>query len=118
MYSYEAPKKLGYPKTVFYDDGLTLTYKDGREVTINAREIERIEYVKPSLWSFLGATVLFGGTFPGRLEIHLHENPTNSLMNSARTSTVYLVKIAYKNICRLPAWCKQKIGYETYFDNY
>ncbi len=34
MYSYEIPKRIGYPRTVFYDDGVVFYYKDGREIGV------------------------------------------------------------------------------------
>lgn len=114
MYSYEIPKKRGYPRTVFYDDGIVFFYKDGREITVKADEIERIEYVKPSLWSYIGASVFFGGTFPGRMEIYLSERMGGSLFNRASDSVMYIVKIAYKDIFKLPEFFKTKMGLEKY----
>ncbi len=114
MYSYEIPKKLGYPKTVFYDNGIVFYYKDGREISIKNTEIDRIEYVKPSLWNYLKASVFFGGVFPGRMEIYLSDAACNSLLNRVNNSKMYLVKISYKNTFKLPLWCKLKMGYELY----
>lgn len=114
MYSYEVPKKLGYPKTVFYDDGIVFYYKDGREIHIRTDDIDRIIYVKPSLWNYLMASVWFGGTFPGRMEIYLSNNTFNSLLNSANNTKTYLVKISYKDINKLPTFYKQKMGFDSY----
>ncbi|MBD5132216.1 MAG: hypothetical protein HDT28_06510 [Clostridiales bacterium] len=114
MDGYEIKKKLGYPKTVFYEEGIVLTYKDGHEVTIRASEIDRIEYVKPSLLSYIMASPLFGGTYPGRMEIRMFGNYCNSLLNRVSNTSLYLIKISYKEIFKLPEIYKQKMGLPQY----
>ncbi len=93
MYSYEIPKRIGYPKTVFYDDGVVFYYKDGREIGVKASDIERISYVKPSLLNYIGAvlSLMFCGTGeqPGRMEIYLHDSVNGSLH---RQSQRYLLR--------------------------
>ncbi len=113
MYSYEIPKKRGYPRTVFYDDGVVFYYKDGREIAVKASDIERIDYVKPSFWNYIKASYLFGGTYPGRMEIRLSYSVGSSLLNSVSNSKGYLVKISYNDIFKLPDIFKEKMGLEN-----
>lgn len=114
MYSYEIPKRIGYPKTVFYDDGVVFYYKDGREIGVKASDIERISYVKPSLINYIGAvlSLMFCGTGeqPGRMEIYLHDSVNGSLLNRADNRKLYLVKIAEMHIYKLPEFFKRKMG--------
>lgn len=114
MYSYEITKKLGYPRTVFYEDCIVFYYKDGREVRIGTNDIDSILYEKPSLWNYIKAYPFFGGTFPGRMEIYLTNSFGNSLMNRVSTSALYLVKISHKEIYKLPTFYKQKMGLDIY----
>lgn len=114
MYSYEIPQKRGYPRTVFYDDSVVFYYKDGREIGVEVSDIERIDYVKPSFWNYIKASFLFGGTYPGRMEIRLSDSMGNSLLNSVNTTRLYLVKISYNNIFKLPDIFKEKMGLEKY----
>lgn len=114
MYKYEIPKRRGYPKTTFYEDYIVFNYKDGREIAIKANEIDRIDYVKPSLRGYLKASVWLGGTFPGRMEIYLSDCLNSSLLNYPSKKKLYLVKISYKDIIKLPNIYKEKMGYNSY----
>ncbi len=110
MCKYEIPKRLGYPKTVFYDDAIILSYKNGIDVKINPNDIDRIEYVKPSVLSYLSALVWFGGTFPGRMEVYMK---SNTLLNPSITKKMYLIKISYNDILKLPNIYKEKMGWQV-----
>ena len=106
MEGYEIPKRLGYPRTVFYEDGIVFYYKDGSEVSVKTGDIERIEYARPSLWNYLTA---WFGTYPGRMEIYL-SGSGNALLGRADNKRLYLVKISEKYIYGLPEFYKRKMG--------
>jgi hypothetical protein len=81
----------------FYSDKIVL-HKSGRDLIINRSEIENIMYVKPTFLNYLLSGIAPGGsTFPGRLEIKTELK--------IGKSKLHLVKIKYKEVCKLPDWC-------------
>jgi hypothetical protein len=73
-------------------EGITII-KDRFEIFIDKANIKKIEYCKPSFWNFITASV--GNVFPGRLEIYLK--------NKVGRTKLYLVKIEYNDISKLPS---------------
>lgn len=64
-------KSLQLRKALFTPTEVIIIRKSGNFV-INVNDIKRIEYAKPNLVNYILASVWFGGTYPGRLQIHLH----------------------------------------------
>lgn len=65
-------KLLEVKKAVFYVDRIIIL-KRAREILIERKNIKVIRYRTPSLIRFLGCAIAPGcSTFPGRLEIWLH----------------------------------------------
>ena len=56
---------------MFYVDRIIIL-KRAREILIERKNIKVIRYRTPSLIRFLGCVIAQGSTFPGRLEIWLH----------------------------------------------
>ncbi|MBD5583541.1 MAG: hypothetical protein HDQ88_00430 [Clostridia bacterium] len=97
---------LKLKKAIFYPDKIIILSKK-RKTVINISSINHIDYVKPSLLNYMFASVWFGGTFPGRLEIYLN----NDLLTRQKCYTkLYLIRIKYKDYLKLPEIYKQKIN--------
>lgn len=84
---------LKLKKAIFTSDDVTIIRKNS-SFTINVDDIKRIEYAKPNLLNYLLASTWFGGTYPGRLQIHLHKK--------IGKTRLYLVKMKYKEFLALP----------------
>ena len=93
-------ENLKLKKVIFYHDKIILLKKKG-DITIDVNNIERVEYVKPVLINYLWASTWFGGTYPGRLQIYLKEKVDKTKL--------YLVKIKYKDVLKLPEFYLRKI---------
>ena len=89
---------LSLRNAIFYSDKIVLIKKKG-EVVIDIGAIDRIEYVKPSLLNYIFASIWFGGTFPGRLEIYLKND---MLTKRKHWSLLYLIRIKYKDYLKIP----------------
>lgn len=99
----ELIKRSGYSRVVFSENEIVL-YKRDREIVIPLECIENIEYVKPSFLNYiLAIPCYFGGTYPGRLEIHLNKK--------IGTTKLYLVKIKNSEVDSLPEIYKSKFIY-------
>ena len=89
---------LSLKNAIFFPDKIVLIKKKGK-VVIDIGGIERIEYAKPTLLNYIFASVWFGGTFPGRLEIYLKDN---LYTRKAYYTKLFLVRIRYKDYLKLP----------------
>lgn len=88
---------LKLKNAIFYPDKIVIIKKN-RNVVIDIGAIKRIEYAKPTLLNYIFAST-FSGTFPGRLEIYLHDN---MLTRNKYFTKLYLVRIKYKDYLKLP----------------
>lgn len=93
-------EELKLKNAIFYSDKIVLLKKQGN-IIINNELIERIAYVKPTLLNYLLASIWFGGTFPGRLEIYLTQK--------VGKSKLYLIKIKYADVLKLPEFHVRKL---------
>lgn len=89
---------LSLKNAIFFTDKIVLLKKKGR-VIIELGSIDRIEYIKPTLLNYIFASVWFGGTFPGRLEIYLKND---MLTKRKHWTLLYLIKIKYKDYLKIP----------------
>ncbi len=89
---------LKLKNAIFYSDRIVVLKKSGNKV-IDIGAIEKIEYVKPTFLNYLLSSVLFGGTFPGRLEIYLKSNLFTERVHSTK---LYVIKIKFKDVLKLP----------------
>lgn len=89
---------LSLKNAVFFPNKIVLI-KKRRNVILEIGAIDRIEYVKPTVLNYIFASVWFGGTFPGRLEIYLKDN---ILTRKAYHTKLFLVRIKYKDYLKLP----------------
>ncbi|MCH5163318.1 MAG: hypothetical protein J1G38_07545 [Clostridiales bacterium] len=104
----ELEKRSRYSKVIFYDDEIIL-YKKEVEIKIPIECIDHIEYAKPSLLNYiLAIPCYFGGTYPGRLEIYLNKKIQNRKL--------YIIKIKYDEIWKLPKIFRIKIGVSNHLD--
>jgi len=94
---------LSLKNAIFYPDKIVLLKKKGR-VIIEIGSIDRIEYAKPTLLNYLFA---FANVFPGRLEIHLKNDP---LTKRKHWTLLYLVRIKYKDYLKLPDAYRVRFG--------
>ncbi len=92
-------KLLEVKKAVFYFDRIILL-KRSKEILIEKNNIKAIKYRKPSLINFLGCAIAPGSsTFPGRLEIWLH--------NEVNGRLCYFLMIKYVDVCKIEnAYCR------------
>ncbi len=74
--------------------------KKNDKIIINVKDINRVDYVKPNLLNYLVSSTWFGGTYPGRLQIHLNRKIGNSKL--------YLVRLKYKEFLELPQVYRKK----------
>lgn len=84
-----------------FNESEIILHKKGGDVVLAVNNIKQMEYVKPTLLNFILASIWFGGTFPGRLEIQLFQKVNNTKL--------YLVKIKFKDVLSLPDIYLQKI---------
>ncbi|MCI8988808.1 MAG: hypothetical protein HFK05_03530 [Clostridia bacterium] len=89
---------LSLKNAIFFPDKIVLFKKKGK-VVIEIGSIDRIEYAKPSLLNYIFASVWFGGTFPGRLEIYLKNDP---LTKRKHWTLLYLIRIKFKDYLKIP----------------
>ena len=82
----------------FFHDKIEIIKKKGK-VVIDRGAIEFIKYKKPTLLNYLLASVWFGGTFPGRLEIYIKDN---MFTRKAYYTRLFLIRIKYKDYMQLP----------------
>ena len=98
---------LSLNNAIFFPNQIILLKKKGK-VIIDIGAIREIRYEKPTLLNYLFASPLLGGgTFPGRLEIYLNDNPLTRRKYSTR---LYLIRISYKDYLRLPDIYKQRFN--------
>lgn len=92
-------KLLEVKKAVFYLDRIIIL-KKSKEILIEKKNIKIIKYRKPSLINFLGCAIAPGsGTFPGRLEIWLH--------NEVNGRICYFLMIKYVDVYKIKnAYCR------------
>lgn len=82
-------------KEVDFENDKIVLYKKSGDVVIKLNEIERIEYVKPTILNYLLCAIAPGSTtFPVRLEIR-------TKVKIGR-SKLHLVKIKHKEVVKLP----------------
>lgn len=82
-------------KEVYFDNDKIVLRKNSGDVVIGLNEIERIEYVKPTILNYLLSGIAPGSTtFPGRLQIR-------TKVKIGR-SKLHLVKIKHKEVVKLP----------------
>lgn len=85
---------MKFKEVDFYYDKIVFHKKSG-DVVIRLNEIERIEYVKPTILNYLLSGIAPGSTtFPGRLQIHTKVK--------IGKSKLHLVKIKHKEVVKLP----------------
>lgn len=94
-------KSIQTSKAQFTEKELTIFKKKG-DIIININDIKYIDYKKPNLLNYLLASTWFGGTYPGRLQIHLNKK--------IGKTKLYLVKIKYKEFLELPKIYREKSG--------
>lgn len=82
----------------FFSDKIVLNKKKG-QVVIERGAIDYIRYKKPTFINYLLASVWFGGTFPGRLEIYIKDNIYTKKVYKTK---LFLVKIKYNDYIKLP----------------
>lgn len=82
----------------FFPDKIEIIRKKGK-VIIDRGAIEFIKYRKPTLLNYILASVWFGGTFPGRLEIYIKDNMFTRKVYYTR---LFLIRIKYKDYIKLP----------------
>jgi hypothetical protein len=87
-------------KAVFFANRIVIFKRVGN-ITINIEDIDRLEYIKPSLLNYL---LPIGGMGPGRLYIYLKNKMFGTLL--------YIIKIKYKDIFCLPEYYRKKLGIE------
>ncbi len=101
-------KRSGYSKIIFREEEMIL-YKKDVEIVVPTDYIEYIEYAKPSLFNYLwNIPCFFGGPCPGRLEIHLNKK--------VGKTSLYLVKIKYDEVWKLPKFYRVRMGISSYLD--
>jgi hypothetical protein len=88
-------------KSAIFTSKQIIIIKKNNKIIINIDDIERIEYSKPTLLNYLLSSTWFGGTYPGRLQIHLNKK--------IGKTKLYLVKINYKEFVKLPEVFKIKL---------
>lgn len=91
---------LQVKKAIFNSTEIVFLRKNGN-ITVSIEDIERIEYSKPTLINYLLASTWFGGTYPGRLQIHLNKRVNNTKL--------YLVKLKHKELSELPEFYIKKV---------
>ena len=64
-------------KATFYRNQIIID-KNKDNIIISIDDIDRIEYVKPNILNYLISSTWFGGTYPGRLQIHLNKKIKNT----------------------------------------
>ena len=94
-------KSLQTKKARFTEKKLIIFFKKG-DIIIDVSDIKLIDYKKPNLLNYLLASTWFGGTYPGRLQIHLNKK--------IGKTKLYLVKIKYKEFLKLPKIYREKSG--------
>ena len=94
-------KSLQTKKAKFTETELIVFRKKG-DIIINTKDIKHIDYKKPNLLNYLLASTWFGGTYPGRLQVHLNKK--------IGKTKLYLVKIKYKEFLELPKIYREKSG--------
>ena len=86
---------LQLKKATFYSDKIVLHKKKG-DVEILMKEIDRLDYTKPSLYNYLFAAFCGMVPSPGLLTITLRK-PHNTAKKS-----VYIIRLKYDDYCGLP----------------
>lgn len=87
-------------KAVFFANRIVI-FKEIGNITINIEDIDRLEYIKPTLLNYL---LPIGGMGPGRLYIYLK--------NKIFGTSLYIIKIKYKDIFCLPEYYRKELGIE------
>lgn len=97
---------LQLKKATFYSDKIVLHKKKG-DVEILMKEIDRLDYTKPSFMSFLLVAFCSTGSSPGFLQIKLKQPHLGK-------KGMYVMRLKYDDYCRLPGDYQMKMNFYSF----